>query len=72
MTFEEEQKQYQDFYIEFAKKTKEIKDDYDKMTRQNQAKFRRDVEKIITLNGMEELSKYFRKCGGVTYNTTTK
>ncbi len=61
MTFEEEQKQYQDFYIEFAKKTKEIKDDYDKMTRQNQAKFRRDVEKIITLNGMEELSKYFRK-----------
>lgn len=61
MTFEEGQKQYQDFCIEFAKKTKEIKDDYDKMTRQNQAKFRRDVEKIITLNAMEELSKYYRK-----------
>lgn len=72
MTFEEEQKQYQDFCIEFAKKTKEIKDDYDKMTRQNQAKFRRDVEKIITLNAMEELSKYYRKWGGMTYNTTTK
>lgn len=72
MTFEEEQKQYQDFYIELTKKMKEIKDDYDKMTRQNQARFRRDVEKIITLNGMEELSKYFRKWGGMTYKFTTR
>lgn len=55
MTVEEEQREYEKFYIEFLNKTKEIKDDFDKMTKQNQCRFKNDVQNIIVSNGMMNL-----------------
>lgn len=61
MTAEEEHSEYEKFCIEFLKKTKEIKDDYNKMTMKNQARFKNEAENMIASNGMLELLKYFRK-----------
>ena len=61
MTVEEEYSEYERFCIEFLKKTKEMRDDYNKMTMKNQARFKNEAENMIASNGMLELLKYFRK-----------
>lgn len=61
MTMEEEQREYDKFCVEFIKKVKEIKDDYDNMTIQNQLKFRNAAEEMIVSCGMEEVLNSFRK-----------
>jgi len=61
MTIEEEQHEYEKFCMDFLKKTKEIKDDYDKLTKNNQKRFKNDAENIVISNGMVDMLKYFRK-----------
>lgn len=61
MTMEEEQREYDQFCVEFMKKVKEIREDYNNMTIQNQLKFRNAAEEMIVSCGMGEVLNSFRK-----------
>lgn len=60
MNYSEEQHEYDKFCMEFANKVLEIREDYEKMTPQNQAKFRSNVEGLACASGIEKLFRNFK------------
>lgn len=60
MNINDEQREYDKFCLEFTNKVREIREDYEKMTPNNQAKFRNAAENIVCASGIEGLLRSFK------------
>lgn len=60
MNINDEQREYDKFCLGFTNKVREIREDYEKMTPNNQAKFRIAAENIVCASGIEGLLRSFK------------
>ncbi len=60
MTYEEEQKEYIEFWAKIESKAKETENDYLQLTPSNQVKFINQMNQIMAAGGIESFMKWLK------------